>query len=465
VLVLRSRGTALADSAPPTDTVAQIWALLGLLHERGIAHGAIDSTTLIVEAGRVGLVDFGSAGVAASESRLQTDRVQALATVALLTDVDTAIRSATAALGTDGLAGLLPYAQRSVLTPAQRRAEKGDELDLDELREQAAAAAGVEVPELQRLRRITIGSILRLALPGLAIVAISTAITGLDLYGVLDQLLGATWWLLALGFIVANVTRMSQAVSTLGSSPAPLAFGPVYAMQLAMSYLTVAIPSYAARVAVSVRFFQRQGIPAGAALAAGFIDVMTTFFIEVIGIACLVLFTGASLDIDLSNAGNTATRLLWIALALVVVVVLAVVAVRKLRVLVVDWAKRLGTEALSVLRGLSSPRRLALLLGGNVATEIFFTSALGLFAGAMGYTVPFADLLLIHLFVSLFAGLVPVPGGVGVSETLLTVGLIRAGMPDEAAFAAVIAYRASTFYLPPTWGFLSLRWLERNKHL
>ena len=136
-----------------------------------------------------------------------------------------------------------------------------------------------------------------------------------------------------------------------------------------------------------------------------------------------------------------------------------------LRVLVVDWAKRLGTEALAVLRGLTSPRRLALLLGGNIATELFFTIALGLFARSMGYTVPFADLLLIHLFVSLFAGLVPVPGGVGVSETLLTIGLIRAGMPDEAAFAAVIAYRTSTFYLPPTWGFFAMRWLERNKHL
>ena len=58
-----------------------------------------------------------------------------------------------------------------------------------------------------------------------------------------------------------------------------------------------------------------------------------------------------------------------------------------------------------------------------------------------------------------------VPGGVGVSETLLTIGLVRTGMPEEAAFAAVIAYRASTFYLPPIWGFVSFRWLEKNKYL
>jgi uncharacterized protein (TIRG00374 family) len=120
---------------------------------------------------------------------------------------------------------------------------------------------------------------------------------------------------------------------------------------------------------------------------------------------------------------------------------------------------------MAVLRGLQSPRRLALLIGGNIMSEILFTLALGTFALAMGSSISFADLLLIHLTVSLLAGLVPVPGGVGVAEAILTYGLIRAGMPDEAAFAAVISYRASTFYLPPIWGFFALHWLERSRHI
>jgi len=33
------------------------------------------------------------------------------------------------------------------------------------------------------------------------------------------------------------------------------------------------------------------------------------------------------------------------------------------------------------------------------------------------------------------------------------------------AFAAVIMYRAATFYLPPIWGALSFHWLERNRYL
>ena len=57
------------------------------------------------------------------------------------------------------------------------------------------------------------------------------------------------------------------------------------------------------------------------------------------------------------------------------------------------------------------------------------------------------------------------PGGVGVAEGGLTFGLVQAGMPEGVAFAAVLLYRLATFYLPPTWGYFALRWLERNEHL
>jgi uncharacterized membrane protein YbhN (UPF0104 family) len=282
---------------------------------------------------------------------------------------------------------------------------------------------------------------------------------------VFEEIIDATWWLLLLGFVVAQLTRVSQASSTLGASPVTLPFGPVYGLQLAMSYIAIAVPSYAARVAVSVRFFQRQAVPAGAALAAGALDTMTTFFIEVLGILALVLFTPASLDLDLSGATSAAKKLAILAGVIIVVAFAVMLVMRRLRQLLVDWAKRLGTEAIAVLRGLHSPRRLALLLGGNLASEVLFTLALGIFARAMGTTVPFADLLLIHLTVSLLAGLVPVPGGVGVAEAILTYGLVRSGMDEEAAFAAVICYRSSTFYLPPIWGYFALHWLERHKHL
>jgi glycosyltransferase 2 family protein len=472
VLVLRRGGSPLASIGDPHpmgagDVVNQLWEMLATLHRGGISHGHIDRDALIVHDGRLGLIDFGGAGVAANQTRLNADRAQALVTSVLLIGVDGAISAARDSLGSGGLEAMLPHLQRATLTASQRRDVKDIDLDLDDLRSAAAQAAGVEPPALQQLRRITVGTILRVTLPALAVFALVSALSGLDFEGVLDEIAAATWWLLLLGFIIAQLTRVSQSVSTLGAAPAPLPFKPVYGLQLAVSYLTIAVPSYAARVAMSVRFFQRQGIAPGAALAAGALDTMTTFFIEVIGISSLLLFTEASLDLDLdlAGAGSKAGRLLLLAGILIVVVIVAVLLIRRWRRMIIDLTKRLGTEALAVLRGLQSPRRLALLIGGNIMSEILFTLALGTFALAMGSSISFADLLLIHLTVSLLAGLVPVPGGVGVAEAILTYGLIRAGMPDEAAFAAVISYRASTFYLPPIWGFFALHWLERSRHI
>ena len=73
-----------------------------------------------------------------------------------------------------------------------------------------------------------------------------------------------------------------------------------------------------------------------------------------------------------------------------------------------------------------------------------------------------ADLLVINISVSLLSSFLPVPGGIGVAEFGLTVGLVAAGMPEEAALATARLYRGATFYIPPIWGFFAMRWLQRN---
>jgi uncharacterized membrane protein YbhN (UPF0104 family) len=42
---------------------------------------------------------------------------------------------------------------------------------------------------------------------------------------------------------------------------------------------------------------------------------------------------------------------------------------------------------------------------------------------------------------------------------------VAAGVPEDAAFAAVVLYRMATFYVPPAWGFAAFRSLERHRYL
>jgi uncharacterized membrane protein YbhN (UPF0104 family) len=262
------------------------------------------------------------------------------------------------------------------------------------------------------------------------------------------------------------VPRFTQAVATLGAAPVPLGLGPVYALQLAVSYVNLAIPSAAGRIAVNIRFFQRHGVPPGSALAVGALDGFASFVMQAILLASLLLFTPASLDVRLDRGtATTAARLLGLVVGAALIALVVLFAVRRWRTFVLRWSRQILGEAANAVRGLNSPRRAGLLVGGSLATELLFALTLGAFVRALGFSVGFGELLLINISVSLLSGLLPVPGGIGVTEGGLTLGLVRAGVPEEAAFAAVLLYRLATFYLPPIWGFFALRWLERNKHL
>ena len=102
------------------------------------------------------------------------------------------------------------------------------------------------------------------------------------------------------------------------------------------------------------------------------------------------------------------------------------------------------------------------LLTANVGSQVLYALALGASVHAYGGDASLAQLLLINTGVSLLGGLVPVPGGIGVTEAGLTAGLVAAGVDQSTALAATLTHRMVTYYLPPVWGWFSLRWLGRH---
>ena len=117
------------------------------------------------------------------------------------------------------------------------------------------------------------------------------------------------------------------------------------------------------------------------------------------------------------------------------------------------------------LRVLRSPTKVLQLFGGNVVSQVLFGVAMAACVRAFGVEVPLGELVLINTVVSLFAGLLPIPGGIGVSEAGLTLGLTAAGLSSETAFAVAITYRFASFYLPPIWGYFCYRWLIKRRFL
>lgn len=468
VLVFRDDSLPLGPLVDPAEADARLgeaWDALAALAGAGIAHHRIDPETVVLVGGRTGLVDLDRATIAAPAEQLLLDRAQLLATGAALAGAERAVAAAAAALGTDDVAALLPYLQPAAFGPGLRRALRAAEIDVDDLRAAAGDTVGVEAPEPVKLRRVTVWSVVQVALLVFAVSAIVGALTGLDYETLGSYLEEALWGWVAFGFVAAQLPRITQAIATLGSVPSRLPLLPVYAMQLATGYLNLALPSNLARMAINIRFFQRQGMAPATVVTAGVIDSFTSTVAQLLLLGLLLLSSASSLDLDLETPSGPPVLALAVLAGLVVAAIAALWLVRRVREPILERLRRWWPDVRATLGSLRAGRKLALLLGGSLGTEILFAAALGLFARGLGTDVGLPDLLLINISVSLLATLLPVPGGIGVAEFGLTVGLTAAGMVEEAALATALLYRVSTFYAPPLWGFFAMRWLQRSGHL
>jgi len=141
---------------------------------------------------------------------------------------------------------------------------------------------------------------------------------------------------------------------------------------------------------------------------------------------------------------------------------------RRLRGIVPRIRKEIGEQsenAKSALRVLRHPVKLGTMLLGNFVGQLIQAVILGVCLYAFGDTAHLSQLILINTGVSLFAGLMPVPGGMGVAEAGYTAGLQAIGIDSSVALSTAIAMRLVTFYLPPIWGSASMAWLRRHDYV
>lgn len=466
VLVLEAEGRPIQQLAPDEVTdalLADLWRAVSVMQEAGIAHGALDAQRLFVAGdGSARIGDFQAAAASAPPPAMLADRARLLVTTALLAPDDRWAAAALAGIGADGLTDVLPYIQPAALSRYTRRSLKDAGHDLDAIRDRAAAEAGTEPPKLEPLRRVTVGSLLTIALLLLAAYFVFTAISNVGIDQVVRELEHAdSAWLWA-GLIVVPIVPVAQAFGTLGATTLPVRLGPVIALEYAIQFIALAVPSSAARVAVNVRFFQRQGAPAAQALTIGLIDSVFGFVVQVILLITIVFSGLVTLDLSLDGLDiDPNGKLLVLVGILVVIAVIVAITVPRIRRPI---ATRIA-EARPALAVIRSPIKLAGLLGGNFVAQFLLAIVLGLTVRAFGQSATLAELLLTNTLVSLFAGVMPIPGGIGVSEAAIAFCLTAIGIPSATAAAIALVFRLLTFYLPPIWGGFAMRWLRRQAYL
>ena len=149
-------GHSLDEKAEFGDaTLADVWRLVAGLRSARIAHRDLRLANIVADGeGRAWLIDFGFAEASASDRALAGDVANLLASSAVLVGPQRAVATAVEVLGTQAVGEAVPLLQPLALSAATRGALRQRRGLLEEVRRQAAAAAGFQAPELEPLVRV-----------------------------------------------------------------------------------------------------------------------------------------------------------------------------------------------------------------------------------------------------------------------------------------------------------------------
>jgi uncharacterized membrane protein YbhN (UPF0104 family)/tRNA A-37 threonylcarbamoyl transferase component Bud32 len=439
-----------------------LWRQVSRLHDAGISHGRLNASNVIVVDGAPMLIDFSGATLGAPQSALDIDVAELLVSCCVLLGPERTLQKAVAAGYADSISRVLPYLQRAALTPHVRDLARTHEVRLKELRTAAATAAGVAEPEIAPLRRIRAKDLLTMAALIVAAYLIISQLAEIG-FGTIARELGdaePVWVVIAL--LLAQAALAGSGISVRGAVRTPLPLLPCVVLQSAIKFVNLAVPSSAGRIGMNLRFLQQMGVSRAQALAAGAVDDVSETMVQVALLLLALPFVGASVDTSQFQGAGPDTRLvagIAIALGISALVVAFVPRVHN----------RVVPEVSSALSGLWSVardrRKRIELFGGNILSESTYAIALGATCLAYGVHLNLAQLLFVNTSAAVLSSLIPVPGGIGAAEAALSAGLITMGVDESTAFAIALTQRLSTFYLPPVWGYFSLRWLGRHGYI
>jgi len=464
-------GIALSDADPAEVSDAaldEVYRQLLILRRARIAHGAISGDALLVDpaADTITVADFRNAVAGATADQLDRDLAGALAATAVTAGADRAAAAAARRLPPDMLEGALRHLQKPALDPLVVRSLRGRRGLLEEVRQRAAQAASIELPSLVEPRRVSWPTL---------IMIVGTLIGGWALIGVLidvaasfDTVIGAEWLWVIMALVLAQLAYVASGIEGIGSVAGPLPFGRAVAVEFANAFSALA-GGTAAVFATRVRFFQKQGYDATVALSSG--AIMTTSSWIAITVLFLVSlpFAWGSIHIETTPESGGNSKLVWIILAVVVLVALLaglLLAVPRLRRLAADKLRPKARDIWGNLTQVAqSPRKMVLLVGGSFGGELLVAMALSVSLRAFGDHLRLPVLIVVITLAGIIGGISPSPGGMGVVEAGMILGLTGAGVPEADATAAVFIQRLFTSYLPPIWGWATLVWMRRREYI
>ncbi|WP_185749130.1 lysylphosphatidylglycerol synthase domain-containing protein [Humibacillus xanthopallidus] len=466
VLALSRDGIRLDTLDPESVSDAELvhlWRDVARLHDAGITHGSLDPAAVRLDEGAPIITNFSIGSLHRRERDAQLDVARLLFGLAQLVGVDRAVSTAHEALGSERLGAAVAYLQAPALPTWERRHSRAVARELKALRAGVVERTEVQVPEPVKLRRVGPRDVLTLVVLLLFVSAFIPVLAGVDYEQLWAELQDAIWWIVVATVLLGQLVFVPQAASMMFAVGRSLPLRPATILQSAIAFISFAIPGVAGRVTMNAAFLFKYGVTPAVAVTQGAIDGLSGFIVQVIVV--LLAFATGSVSFDIAATSSSDIDL-WLVLAVVILLVgaalLAVWKVKRLHERVVPVV----TSAWRALTDLmKAPSRALGLFGVQLIIQLAWGLMLSAALYAVGSPLDLLPCTVVVVATSLFQGIVPVPGGIGVSEALMVGLLVPLGVPSEAAMAATVVWRVGTFYLPAVEGFFASRWLEHRGYL
>jgi undecaprenyl-diphosphatase len=448
------------DDLDPDDVgdllLDDVWAQVAALHAAGIAHRDLKAANVLVDGqSRVWLVDLGFAELDASVRRRARDVAEMLATLSPVVGATRAVASAARTLPADELEQAVAFLYPAALTPPTRKALAARHGLLPQLRDRAAAAAGVEAPRATPVSRFTWRTLAMLASGAFVVHVLLPQIA--ELHQIRAALVEVSLPLLAVALGVSLLRYPLAAVQQSAALPVGLPIGGASAVQLAAAYANRATPGGLGGAAVRERYLERAGIDRPTA-------VTSIGLVQVAG-ALVHLTALATVAVGLGNFDvvrlRTPPRLdVLVAVALGITLVGVTLTPPGRRRVLGPLRQAIGSLRTVMRR----PARVLSLIAVSAAVLAAYIGTFVVCLQAYGVHLAVAHVALVFLAGSAVATVSPTPGGLGVLEAALVGGLTGIGAGAGAAVSGVLTFRLLTFWLPLLPGFVAFRML-RHRHI
>lgn len=471
VLVTARVGTPLAlvddvDSLQP-QALSRLWHEVALMHGAGITHGNLNAQAVRVHDGEFLVGDFADGSVVFREADAALDVTRLLFATAAAVGPQAAVAAAVEGIGADEVAESLGYLQRPAFPSREWNSVDDPGQLLKDIRAKVAEVTGSEAPDPIKLRRVSIKDILTIVLVLLFLSALVPLLTGVDFAEVWASLSGATWWLALLAVLAGQLAFVPMGTSMMFAVGRSIPLRPMTILQPSCAFMNFAVPGMAGKIAMESAFLYKYGIAPAVSVTKGAVDTFGGFLAQ-LAILIVALLSG-SLILDSSSAsasGSGGKSISWGVIAFVVLVavatIVAIIKVPKLHDRVVPVVKSAWGALAEVLK---SPKIALGMLGSQFLVQILWGMALWLGLRSLGFQLSLVSCTGVVVATALLQGLIPVPGGIGVAEAVMTAFLVPLGVPAEIAMGATVIWRVSTFYLPATQGFFTSKYLQRHGYL